>query len=150
MEEKAFIGQVARTAGVSVQEAGFYEQLGPMPTDQRTPAGYRVYGPDSVERVRFVKQAQELGFSLDEIREILRLRYEGRSPCACVSKLLQQKLEKIEHDIKQLVRFRRDLRRTLWRSYKLHRVPHTASSICPLIQIESRKGGRVEKRGKRQ
>jgi DNA-binding transcriptional MerR regulator len=149
MEEKAFIGQVARTAGVSVQAVRFYEQLGLLPTAQRTPAGYRVYGPESIERLQFVKQAQELGFSLDEIREILRLRYEGQSPCKCVSKLLQQKLEKIEQEIRQLVRFRHDLRKTLERSKKLPHLPHTASSICPLIQIESRQSGKEEKRGKR-
>lgn len=150
MKEKAFIGRLARTAGVSVQAVRFYERLGLLPAAQRTAAGYRVYGPASVERVLFVKQAQELGFSLDEIREILRLRYEGRSPCECVSKLLQKKLEKIEHDIRQLVRFRHDLRKTLERSKKLPHLPHTASSICPLIQIESRQSGKEEKGGKTQ
>ena len=149
MKETAFIGRVAKAAGVSVQAVRFYERLGLLPAAQRTVAGYRVYGPDSVDRLQFVKQAQELGFSLDEIREILRLRYEGRSPCECVSKLLQQKLEKIEHDISQLVRFRRDLRKTLERSKKLPHLPHTASSICPLIQIESRQGGQEPKKGKR-
>jgi DNA-binding transcriptional MerR regulator len=150
MEDKAFIGRVARMAGVSVQAVRFYERLGLLPAAQRTPAGFRIYGPESVDRLQFVKQAQELGFSLDEIREILRLRYEGRSPCKCVSKLLQQKLEKIEREIRQLVRFRHDLRKTLERSKKLPHLPHTASSICPLIQIESRQSGQEEKRGKRQ
>lgn len=148
MKEKAFIGRVARTAGVSVQTVRFYERLGLLPGAQRTPAGYRIYGTEAVDRLQFVKQAQELGFSLDEVREILRLRYEGRSPCNCVSKLLQQKLEKIEHDIKQLVRFRRDLRKTLARSKKLPHLPHTASSICPLIQIKRSPGGQERKEGK--
>jgi len=149
MKEKAFIGRVARTAGVSVQAVRFYEQLGLLPAAQRTPAGYRIYGPESVDRLEFVKQAQELGFSLDEIREILRLRYEGRSPCTCVSNLLQKKLEKIEHDIRQLVRFRRELRKTLERSKQLPHLPHKASSICPLIQVESQQRGKEAKRGKR-
>lgn len=149
MKETAFIGRVAKAAGVSVQAVRFYERLGLLPAAQRTHAGYRVYGTDSVDRLQFVKQAQELGFSLDEIREILRLRYEGRSPCECVSNLLQGKLEKIERDIRQLVRFRRDLRRTLERSKKLPHLPHTASSICPLIQIDSRRAGPEQKKGKR-
>jgi MerR family copper efflux transcriptional regulator len=149
MKEKPFIGRVARMAGVSVQAVRFYEQLGLLPATQRTPGGYRIYGPESVDRLQFVKQAQELGFSLDEIREILRLKYEGRSPCACVSNLLQKKLEKIEHDIRQLVRFRRELRKTLERSKQLPHLPHKASSICPLIQVESRQSGKEEKRGKR-
>ena len=149
MKDTAFIGRVAKSAGVSVQAVRFYERLGLLPAAQRTPSGYRVYGPESIERVLFVKQAQELGFSLDEIREILRLRYEGRSPCECVSKLLQQKLEKIEHQIRQLVRFRHDLRKTLERSKKLPHLPHAASSICPLIQIKTSAMGQERKEGKK-
>jgi len=137
MKETTFIGQVAKAVGVSVQAVRYYERLGLLPTAHRTPAGYRVYGPDAVDRLRFIQQAQALGFSLDEIREILRLRYEGKSPCECVHDLLQVKLTKIENDIRQLVRFRHDLRRTLRRSKNLPHLPHKASSICPLIQIES-------------
>jgi MerR family copper efflux transcriptional regulator len=136
MKETGFIGKAAKDAGVSVQAVRYYERLGLLPTAHRTPSGYRVYGSDSVNRLRFIKQGQALGFSLDEIREILRLRYEGRSPCECVRSLLQDKLKKIENDIRQLVRFRHDLRKTLRRSKNLPHLPHKASSICPLIQIE--------------
>ena len=148
MKETTFIGRAAKAAGVSVQAVRYYERLGLLPTAHRTPTGYRIYGPESVDRLQFVKQAQELGFSLDEIREILRLRYEGRSPCKCVSKLLQQKLQKIEQQINQLVRFRHDLRKTLERSKKLPHLPHTASSICPLIQIKTSPAGQWRKEGK--
>ena len=150
MKDGIYIGRVARQAGVSVQAVRFYEQQGLLPAAQRTASGYRIYGPETSERLEFVKQAQELGFSLEEIREILRLRYEGRSPCNCVSTLLNEKLEKIEREIKQLVRFRRELRKTLERSRKLPHLPHTASSICPLIQIESGQSRKEKKRGKRQ
>ena len=149
MKQQGFIGGVARTAGMSVQAVRFYERLGLLPAAQRTPAGYRIYGPETVDRLQFVKQAQGLGFSLDEIREILRLRYEGRSPCACVSKLLQEKLEKIEDQIRQLVRFRREVRKTLARSKELPHLPHRASSICPLIQIEAGPKNKKQKRGGR-
>lgn len=144
MKETGFIGRAAKAAGVSVQAVRYYERLGLLPTANRTPAGYRVYGSEAVDRLRFIKQAQALGFSLDEIREILRLRYEGRSPCECVRNLLQEKLKKIESDIRQLVRFRHDLRRTLRRSKNLPHLPHKASSICPLIQVESAKRSEAE------
>lgn len=137
MKEAAFIGPTAKAAGVSVQAVRYYEQLGLLPAAQRSPTGYRTYGPESLERLRFIRQAQTLGFSLDEIREILRLRYEGRSPCVCVRNLLEKRLETIENQIKQLVHFRRDLRKTLARAKRLPRLPHKASAICPLIQIES-------------
>ena len=93
MKEAWFIGRAAKEAGVSVQAVPYYERLGLLPTAHRTPTGYRIYGPEAVDRLRFIKQAQALGFSLDEIREILRLRYEGRSPCECVRNLLQEKIE---------------------------------------------------------
>ena len=148
MKEIAFIGRVAKAASVSVQAVRYYERLGLLPTAHRTPAGYRIYGPESSDRLRFIRQAQALGFSLDEIKEILRLRYEGRSPCECVRKLLQKRLETIEHEIRQLVRFRRDLRKTLERSKRLPHLPHTASAICPLIEIKTAPGGRERKEGK--
>lgn len=148
MKETAFIGRVAKAGGVSVQALRYYERIGLLPAAHRTPAGYRIYGPQSVDRLRFIRQAQALGFSLDEIKEILRLRYEGQSPCTCVSKLLGQKLEKIEHEIRQLVRFRHDLRKTFERSKKLPHLPHTASSICPLIQIKTAPARRERKEGK--
>jgi DNA-binding transcriptional MerR regulator len=149
MKEKQFIGDVAKAGNLSVQAIRYYERLGLLPAAGRTSTGYRTYGPESLDRLRFIRQAQALGFSLDEIREILRLRYEGRSPCGCVQDLLHKKLYTIENQIRQLVRFRHDLRKTLERSKKLPHLPHTASSICPLIQIESVQRGKEEKRGKR-
>lgn len=148
MEETAYIGQVAKTAGVSVQAVRYYEQRGLLPAAHRSSTGYRTYGPESVERLRFIKQAQALGFSLDEIREILRLRYEGRSPCGCVRDLLQKRLLAIENEIKQLLHFRQDLRKTLARSKRLPRLPHKASAICPLVQIEPAAAKQTGKRGK--
>lgn len=134
MKGKAFIGRIARAAGVSVQAVRYYERLGLLPPAHRTESGYRVYGPETEKRLRFVKRAQTLGFSLDEIREILRLRFEGASPCDCVRTLLQSKLDQVEKQIKELARFRHDLRHTLKLSRKLPRLPHAASSICPLIE----------------
>ena len=147
MKETAYIGRVAKAAGVSVQAVRYYERLGLLPAAHRSPTGYRTYGPESLERLRFIRQAQSLGFALDEIKEILRLRYEGRSPCACVRDLLQKKLHTIENEIKQLVHFRQDLRKTLARSKRLPRLPHKASAICPLIQIEASTAKR-EKEGR--
>lgn len=134
MSETAFIGKVAQTAGVSVQAIRYYERLGMLPRAHRTPSGYRVYQPETVGRLRFIKQAQALGFSLQEVREILRLRYEGRSPCECVRDLLERKLKEVERNMGELARFRQELRATLKRSEELPRLPHSASAICPIIQ----------------
>jgi MerR family copper efflux transcriptional regulator len=134
MKGRVFIGRVAKAAGLSVQAVRYYERLGLLPLAHRTESGYRVYGAETEDRLRFIKRAQALGFSLNEVREILRLRYEGTSPCECVRKLLQTKLDQVERQIRELEGFRHDLRQTLRQSRKLPRLPHNASSICPLIE----------------
>src|SRR5437870_2198998 len=68
------IGQVANAADVNIQTIRYYERRGLFPTPRRTPAGYRQYADDAVARLRFIKHAQELGFSLQEIQELLGLR----------------------------------------------------------------------------
>ena len=65
------IGQVAAAADVNIQTIRYYERRGLFPTPRRTPAGYRQYADDAVARLRFIKHAQELGFSLNEIQGLL-------------------------------------------------------------------------------
>jgi DNA-binding transcriptional MerR regulator len=149
MNETAFIGRVAKAASVSVQAVRYYERLGLLPKAHRTESGYRVYGPETESRLRFIKRAQALGFSLDEIREILRLRYEGASPCDCVRRLLQTKLDQVERQMKELARFRHDLRHTLKLSQRLPRLPHTASAICPLIESIAPQGAKGPEKAER-
>ena len=134
MSTGTFIGQVAQTAGVGVQTIRYYERLGLLPPTQRTDSGYRVYGPGTVERLRFIRQAQVAGFRLEEIKEILRLKYAGQSPCDCVRELLREKLKQVEREMAGLTRFRHELQKTLKRSRKLPRLPHSASTICPIIE----------------
>lgn len=137
--EAARIGQLARTAGVSVQTVRYYERAGLLPRPPRTPSGYRVYSPEASVRLRFIKQAQAVGFSLEEVREILRLKYNGRSPCECVRGMLEEKLERVEREMAALRRFRRELGRTLARARKLPHLSHRASTICPIIEIGTAK-----------
>jgi len=136
MSGAVFIGKVAKAVGVSVHAIRYYERLGLLPPAHRTESGYRVYPSDAVERLRFVRQAQALGFTLEEIKEILRLRYTGQSPCNCVRGMLEKKLEQVERQIVDLARFRRNLHRILEGSRNAPRLPHTASTLCPIIQSE--------------
>lgn len=149
MGTQVFIGKVAAMAGVSVQTVRYYERRGLLLPAQRTESGYRVYSPHGVERLRFIGQAQAVGFRLDEIREILRIKYAGQSPCDCVRGLLGRKLEQVERQMAELRRFRRELRQTLKNSQKLPRLPHRASPICPIIETlpsSRRKRKGVERR----
>jgi DNA-binding transcriptional MerR regulator len=72
------IGQVARRARVPLDTVPYYERRGLLPPPPRTPAGYRQYGPDTVRRVEFIKRAQGLGFTLEEIEALLSLRVYAR------------------------------------------------------------------------
>ena len=147
MSANFFIGKVARAGAVNVQTVRYYERLGLLPRPPRRESGYRVYPPETVERLRFIRQAQAAGFRLDEIKEILRLKYRGQSPCECVRGLLQRKLEQVEREMAQLARFRRELRATLKRSQQLPRLPHKASAICPILErVPSRRTNKQNKR----
>jgi len=146
MGNGARIGQVARAAGVNVQTVRYYERAGLLPRPPRTPSGYRIYSPEAGARLRFIKQAQAVGFSLEEVREILRLKYNGRSPCECVRGKLEEKLVRVEREMEMLRRFRSELRRTLARARKLPHLSHRASAICPIIEIRTTNKPRGDKR----
>jgi DNA-binding transcriptional MerR regulator len=70
---------VAKEGGVNLETVRYYERRGLLPKPPRTPAGYRTFGTDAVRRLRFIKRAQDLGFSLKEIKELLALRVDART-----------------------------------------------------------------------
>src|SRR5919198_614719 len=77
-------GEVARAGGVNLETIRYYERRGLLPKPPRTTSGYRTFGADAVRRLRFIKNAQDLGFSLREIKELLALRLDARTSCADV------------------------------------------------------------------
>ena len=87
------IGEVATAAGVSVDTVRYYEREQLLPSTGRTQGGFRLFGPEAVDRIRFIKQAQELGFTLDEIRTMLRA--DGSAECRHVHDLLKTKLAEV-------------------------------------------------------
>jgi MerR family copper efflux transcriptional regulator len=103
------IGVVAREAGLSVPTIRYYESLGLLSAATRSTAGYRRYGHEVLEELRFVKKAQALGFSLDEIKQILVLTRSGTSPCAHVLDVARHHLRAVDERIAQLTRFRGQL-----------------------------------------
>src|SRR5690348_5880987 len=88
------IGEVAKRAGVTSDAIRFYERCGILAKPPRTDAGYRLWSPDNVAVVLFLRRAQTLGFSLPQIRELVSLRTSGR-PCAPVRDRLRRKLEEV-------------------------------------------------------
>ena len=105
------IGQLAARAGVNVQTVRYYERRGLMPQVTRTHAGYRQYRPEAADRLHFIKRAQDLGFSLEEIAELLALRVKHRSACAAVEAKAHDKIALVERKISELERMKRTLER---------------------------------------
>ena len=99
------IGEVAANAGVNVQTLRFYERRGLLKMPARRESGYREYQPEAVDLVRFIKQAQTLGFSLDEVAELLTFR-EGRGKCADVRRAAEEKIADIDHKLERLAAIR--------------------------------------------
>ncbi len=129
------IGQVASGAGVNVQTVRYYERRGLLPKAPRTPGGYRTYDPEVVARLRFIKRAQDLGFSLEEITELLGLRVEHGAACAAVEVKAKDKIVMVEKKIDELQRMKSVLTE-LSRACEL-RAP---TSDCPILEALSEDG----------
>lgn len=100
------IGQAAKAAHVNVETIRFYERQGLVVQPPTPSQGYREYDSETVERVRFIRQAQEIGFSLREVRELVALRSDPRGDCADVRARATAKLDVVNAKIAQLHRVR--------------------------------------------
>ena len=109
--EALTIGQLAKEAGVGVETIRFYERQGLLAEPERRPSGYRQYPRDVVRRVRFIRHAKELGFTLKEIQELLELRVDPQSSCADVRKRAGDKIADIDERIESLGRMKAALER---------------------------------------
>ncbi len=103
------IGQVARRAGVGIDTVRFYERQGLLAKPARRASGYRQYGEDAVGRLRFIRRAKDLGFTLAEIAELLALRRDPDTTCAEVKHKARAKLADVEARIADLQRIRQAL-----------------------------------------
>src|SRR6266849_2125246 len=113
VSQAAKIGQVAQETGLSIDTIRFYEKQGLLRRSPRTEGGFRLFGSGEIETLKFVRKAQELGFSLGEIRELLILQAEHVPACSHVKELLDQKLTAVEQKIKELQNLERSLKLAL-------------------------------------
>lgn len=129
------IGKLAALAGVKPDSVRFYERSGLLPKPMRLASGYRAYDSDALRRLRFIKQAQSLGFSLDEIKRILSLRGQGAETCRCVIAIAEATLSETEERLRELQAFRDRLKQAVadWkRSTARRRKCH--AEFCDLIE----------------
>ena len=102
MDAQLTIGKVAKEAGVNIQTLRYYERRGMIQPVSRRDSGYRLYGSDASHRIRFIKRAQELGFTLREISELLKLKVSHRARCGDVKKKAERKLADVEMKMRAL------------------------------------------------
>jgi MerR family mercuric resistance operon transcriptional regulator len=107
------VGELAQRCGVSADTLRYYERKGVIARPARGVNGYRRYPEETLARVQLVRRALTVGFTLDELARLLRMRDAGKVPCLEVRKLAGSKLEEIERRLQELVAVRDDLRTTL-------------------------------------
>lgn len=129
------IGELATVAGVNIQTVRYYERRGILDEPERTESGQRLYDEESIRLVRFVKRAQALGFSLDEIAVLLGLRHVT-SPRPRVRRVTAERIRVIEEKIAQLQAMKHAL------STLLESCRHGRPGVCPILEALSENGSR--------
>ncbi len=115
-ENRFFIGELAERTGASRETIRYYEREGVLPKPERSESGYRLYGPEDVERLRFVGQAQALGLKLDEIGDVVEIVDGGGEPCVHVRRAVEERLDETRARIRQLRSLEGRLERALERA----------------------------------
>lgn len=120
------IGGLAKAASVHIETIRYYQRRGLLPEPERPPGGIRRYGDADIDRLTFVKTAQQLGFSLDEIDDLLRL--DDGTHCQEASALAEQKLRDVREKIDRLEKIEKVLGEMVDRCHA-----HPGNISCPLI-----------------
>jgi DNA-binding transcriptional MerR regulator len=144
------IGEVAKRSGIGIETLRFYERSGVLESPSRTESGYRVYDEAVLERLAFIKQAQALGFSLDEVKRIIDDARAGTSPCDEVREMVRKRLQELDERLREMRRYRTELAKTLAEWDRLGQAP---GHICGFIEgaqvTQGRKETTLTKRGRR-
>ncbi len=125
------IGEVSKLSGIGIEALRFYERSGLLGRPARTNSGYRMYTSEVLERLLFIKRAQVLGFSLDEIKQVIAEKQAGQSPCAEMREIVRGRLQELDERMAQMKRYRKELAAALAEWDKQGERP---GHICGLIE----------------
>jgi MerR family mercuric resistance operon transcriptional regulator len=125
------IGEVARLSGIGIEALRFYERSGLLGRPGRTTSGYREYDRAVLQRLDFIKRAQILGFSLDEIKRIIADKQAGKSPCREVREIVRHRLAELDERMKEMRRYRNELGAALM---KWEETGELDGQVCGLIE----------------
>lgn len=131
-----WIGELAHASGTTPETIRYYERIGLLPEPDRSAGGFRLYGPDDIDRLGFVGRAQSLGLSLEEVGEVLRLVDSGAEPCEHVGARLRTRLGEVEERIAELTGLRDRLEGAL---AVAEEVPATGECRCRIIDRSTKR-----------
>ena len=110
MQEPLTIGALAKATGTNIETIRYYERIGLLPKPGRTAGNYRAYNAAQLARLSFVRRSRDLGFSIEAVRDLLRLNGQNRRDCATIGAVARQHVAEIERKIADLTALRRELR----------------------------------------
>lgn len=128
------IGQLAQRVGVSAKTIRYYEELRLLPEPVRSPGGYRLYGADDEERLRFISTARRTGFTLGQIKEVLALRDRGVAPCDYVRETVRRRLGEVDRQLAELNELKRELGKLESVARSLPTRPRTGAGFCHILE----------------
>lgn len=130
------IGELAKLANTSAKTIRFYEDLGLLPRPARTGSGYRDYGPEIVDRLRFIHRGQAAGLTLQKVRQILAIHDRGEVPCGHVRQVLNTRLDQVRAQIGELVALEGHLQTLLDHAANAAPTEHDHSTVCQILESE--------------
>ena len=150
MKEHFRSGELARAAGVSTDTLRHYERKGVLPAPRRAENGYRQYPSDALARVRMVRGALAIGFTLDELARLLKTRNRGGAPCREVRALAGRKLSEVEARLSELAALRERLREVLagWDTRLASSAEGERASLLETLLSAATAGGKPARRGR--
>lgn len=127
------IGELAKQAGIAVSALRYYQEVGLLEPSYISDSKYRYYQFSDIALAKFIKKSQRLGFTLDEIRQILNERHEGKSPCPKVRTLAKQKINKLHEQIDELKKLEKELKDYIIETNSTLDSSSSDNRICCLI-----------------
>lgn len=133
------IGEVAKRTALSIDAIRFYERRKLLPAPFRSAGRFRLYTADDVERLRFVQRMQLLGFSLEEIKQLMAIRADKAHACTSVRQFLKTKLNGVQTKIRDLQQLEAELRADLGKCDRALKRQHWKTCACPVLEEIERK-----------
>jgi MerR family copper efflux transcriptional regulator len=137
------VGELAAAGGVTAKTVRYYEGLGLLAPPRRLSNGYREYGPDAVDRLRFIRDSQAAGLTLNEAGSILRLKDEGRGTCHHTRELLNRHIAEIDQQIASLLAAKGELTALSRRAESLDPADCTDANRCQVLGLDIPVGSKV-------